>query len=125
MSNETTTFEPSKTAISNLYDLTKLRELCNHDEAVVQKLIGTFLATTPHLFQDIRKGIALQNAQLIYDANHQMKVSLSFLDAQTALELSCAIEEEIKYASETYDLLAAKANQLETVLQQIYGQLNH
>ncbi len=62
------------------------------DAELLQKLAGMFLEEYPKLLEDIRQGLAGQNAALASNAAHQLKGLLAQFGAETARQAAYAVE---------------------------------
>jgi CheY-like chemotaxis protein len=72
-----------KSQKNNLYDLAKLRNMCNNDEQMVSKLQQMFVEKTPTLLQQIEEYYAETNWSKIAQTAHKLKASIDLLNIQS------------------------------------------
>ncbi|MCU0445403.1 MAG: response regulator [Microscillaceae bacterium] len=73
----------AKSQKSDLYDLSKLRSMCNDDEQMVSKLQQSFVEKTPALLQQIETYFAETNWEKVAHTAHKLKASIDLLNIQT------------------------------------------
>ncbi|MDQ2772478.1 MAG: PAS domain S-box protein [Bacteroidota bacterium] len=66
-------------ADSHLYDLSNVRQLVRHDEAIVRRLAWAFIETTPAILTALDEALTEGNWEAVGDAAHHLKSSLDGL----------------------------------------------
>ena len=59
---------------------------------LLQRLLQSYLNTTPQLLEDIRKGMVNQNANAVYASAHSLKSSSAYVGATAISELAQQLE---------------------------------
>ena len=62
-----------------LHDLTNVRQLVRHDEAIVRRLAWAFIETTPAILTALDEALTLAQWEAVGDAAHHLKSSLDGL----------------------------------------------
>jgi PAS domain S-box-containing protein len=65
-----------------LYDLTNVRQLVRHDEAIVRRLAWAFIETTPAILTALDNALVNADWQAVSDAAHHLKSSLDGLGVE-------------------------------------------
>jgi CheY-like chemotaxis protein len=73
----------NKSKKTDLYDLSKLRNICNNDEQMVIKLQQSFVEKTPTLLKQIQEYFAETNWEKISQTAHKLKASIDLLNIQS------------------------------------------
>lgn len=94
-----------------LYDLSKLRELSDNDEAFIIDMLQTFKHTAPPILQRMVEYSAMQKFEAAGREAHKMIPGVSFLGATKLQNLLISIEEHAKSnkGSDTIPALVSEA----------------
>jgi len=98
--------------------LDELRDLQRETGSdLLQRLLQSYLNTTPRLLEDIRKGMASQNTNAVYESAHSLKSSSAYVGATALSELA----QQLEAIGLTGSLQGAEAvvQELETAYQQV------
>ena len=85
-----TTSMPSSTI--SLYDLSNVRQLVRHDEAVVRRLAWAFIETTPAILSALDDALLRRDWQALSDAAHHLKASIDGLGVESLRQVVREVE---------------------------------
>jgi PAS domain S-box-containing protein len=68
---------------STLYDLSNVRQLVRHDEAIVRRLAWAFIETTPAILTALDEALTQADWEAVGDAAHHLKSSLDGLGVES------------------------------------------
>ena len=68
---------------TTLYDLSNVRQLVRHDEAIVRRLAWAFIETTPAILTALDEALTAANWEAVGDAAHHLKSSLDGLGVES------------------------------------------
>ena len=86
-----TSSKPVHTAKS-LYDLSNVRQLVRHDEAIVRRLARAFIETTPAILTALDEALTCADWEAVGDAAHHLKSSLDGLGVESMRHIIREIE---------------------------------
>jgi len=75
-----------------LYDLTNVRQLVRHDEAIVRRLAWAFIETTPAILTALDEALTKADWEAVGDAAHHIKSSLDGLGVESLRHVIREIE---------------------------------
>ena len=83
---------PPDSANMPLHDLTNVRQLVRHDEAIVRRLAWAFIETTPAILAALDEALVAADWEAVGDAAHHLKSSLDGLGVESLRHVIREIE---------------------------------
>ncbi|MBJ6108726.1 PAS domain S-box protein [Hymenobacter sp. BT523] len=105
-----------------LYDLSNVRQLVRHDEAIVRRLAWAFIETTPAILTALDEALTKPDWEAVGDAAHHLKSSLDGLGVESLRQVIREIEAYGENAPEPA-AAAQKVAQVRAVTEEVMAAL--
>jgi hypothetical protein len=99
-----------------LYNLQKLYEIENKDDAFIKEVVSLFLNTVPPVSKALVKAAAEKKWEDVYFLAHKMKANIDLLNIQS-IQKEIRIVEENARAKESLDHMAEKVKFINSIIQ--------
>lgn len=114
--NKTTSTQPN-------FDLTKLRNMCNDNEQMVNKMLQSFAAKTPAILQQLNENLLKKDFTQVADIAHKLKAPIDMIDIQEITadirQIESCTKTEINYAQ-----LSAQVNKVNQVCNSVIAYIH-
>ncbi|MDO7877659.1 PAS domain S-box protein [Hymenobacter sp. ASUV-10] len=116
-----TTSMPSSTL--SLYDLSNVRQLVRHDEAVVRRLAWAFIETTPAILSALDDALLRRDWQALSDAAHHLKASIDGLGVESLRQVVREVESYSDTTPPNLQQATRSVSHIREVTEQVMTQL--